>query len=67
MDLSEFRRHLSARGPDLAAWPDRDAAIELLAHSDDAVALLAAAGADEPAAPALTDAIIAAARTNDRP
>ncbi len=65
MDLSEFRRHLSARGPDLAAWPERDAAIELLAQSDEAVALLAAAGVDAPADPALTDAILAATRAND--
>ena len=65
MDLSEFRRHLSARGPDLAAWPERDAALELLAHSDDAVALLAAAGADAPIDPALTGAIIAATRAGD--
>ncbi|MGH1559735.1 hypothetical protein ACRAWD_22695 [Caulobacter segnis] len=37
MDLSEFRRHLSGLGPDIHAWPDRDAALDLLARSDDAV------------------------------
>ena len=61
MDLSEFRRRLSALGPDLSAWPDRDAALALLARSDDAVALLAAVSADAPPDPALTDAILDAA------
>lgn len=52
MDLSEFRRHLSTLGPDIHAWPDRDAAIDLLARSDDAVALLAAVGEEAPGASA---------------
>jgi hypothetical protein len=65
MDLSDFRRHLSAHGPDLSAWPDRDAAIDLLAVSDEAVALLAAAGAEDSIDPNLTDAIIAATRSDD--
>lgn len=68
MDLSEFRRHLSTRGPDIQAWPDRDAALALLAQSDDAVALLAAAGSDAPApSPQETDAILAAARAKTAP
>ncbi len=61
MDLSEFRQRLSALGPDLSAWPDSDAAVALLAQSDEAVALLAAASADAPLDPGLTDAILDAA------
>jgi hypothetical protein len=61
MDLSEFRRRLSTLGPDIHAWPDRDAAINLLARSDDAVALLAA-GEAGPLSETETDAIVARAR-----
>lgn len=65
MDLSDFRRHLSARGPDLATWPDRDAAIDLLAVSDEAVALLAAAGADAPIDADLTESVLSATKASD--
>lgn len=67
MDLSVFRQRLSALGADIGRWPDGDEAIVLLAASDEAVALLAAAlgnGAkpdDAPLNPDLTDAILDAA------
>jgi len=63
MDLSEFRRRLSTSGPDIHAWPDREAAFALLAQSDEAIASLAAAGRDElePAKP-MAQAILAAVR-----
>lgn len=50
MDLSHFQARLSALGADLSRWPrdEADAAIDLLAVSDDAVALLAAASAADP-------------------
>lgn len=62
MDLSEFRRRLSTLGPDIHAWPDRDAALALLAQSDDAVALLVAANEAHTPSEAETDAILAAVR-----
>lgn len=63
MDLSEFRQRLSMLGPDIHAWPDRDAAIALLAQSDAAVDLLAAAGDATPGPSArTTDAILDAVR-----
>lgn len=62
MDLSDFRRHLSALGPDLSAWTDRDDAIELLARCDEAVALLAAASDNARADQDLTEMIVAAVR-----
>jgi hypothetical protein len=61
MDLSEFRRRLSTSGPEIHAWPDRDAALALLARSDDAVALLAATGDDTPFQPD-AEAVMAAVR-----
>jgi hypothetical protein len=68
MDLSEFRRRLSTLGPDIHAWPDRDAALGLLAASDEAVALLAAVGADAATpSPEEVDAIVAAVRTKTAP
>jgi hypothetical protein len=43
MELSHFRERLSALGADLGRWPveDADAAVELMAVSDEAVALFA--------------------------
>lgn len=43
MDFSHFRERLSALGADLSRWPveDADAAVELMAASDEAVALFA--------------------------
>jgi len=43
MDLSHFRARLSALGADLSQWPveEADAAVALMAASDEAVALFA--------------------------
>ena len=64
MDLSIFRQRLSTLGADLGRWPDGDEAVALLAVSDEAVALLAAAlsegaetGSDKLDS-ALTDAVL---------
>lgn len=62
MDLSEFRRRLSTQGPDIHAWPDRDAALALLSQSDEAIALLAAAAEAPASSETETDAILAAVR-----
>ena len=68
MDLSEFRRRLSNLGPDIHTWPDPEAALTLLAGSDDAVALLAAASVDAPApSPQDAEAILAAVRAKAPP
>jgi hypothetical protein len=66
MDLSLFQARLSALGADLSLWPpaEADAAVDLLAVSDAAVALLAEAGAtdlspDPADEQALADAVLA--------
>ncbi len=63
MDLSHFQARLSALGADLSRWPPQDAqaAVELLAASDEAIALLAQAsgGLGEPGdETALADAVL---------
>ena len=64
MDLLVFRERLSALGADIAGWPDSADAVALLAVSDEAVALLAAAldgGAEtdsDALDAALTDAVL---------
>jgi hypothetical protein len=67
MDFSHFQERLSALGADLSRWPaeDADAAVELMAASDEAVALFAEIsglgleGQDETA---LIDAVLDRAR-----
>ena len=70
MDLSHFQARLSTLGADLSRWPrpEADAAIDLLAVSDDAVALLAAASvADLPPEPIDAQTLADAATREHRP
>lgn len=61
MDVSHFQARLSALGADLSRWPDAEAqaAVNLLAVSDEAVALLAQASARELGAEALDETALA--------
>ena len=70
MDLSHFQARLSALGAELSRWPrpEADAAIDLLAQSDDAVAMLAAASTtDLPPEPADARTLADAALTGREP
>jgi hypothetical protein len=67
MDLLHFRDRLSALGADLGQWPvpEADAAVELMAVSDEAVALFAeisGLGLEAQDETALIDAVLDRAR-----
>ena len=49
MDLAQFKASLASLGADLERWPpgDAEAAVALLAASDEAVALFAQASSDD--------------------
>jgi hypothetical protein len=67
MELSHFRERLSALGADLGQWPvqEADAAVELMAVSDEAVTLFAeisGLGLEAQDETALIDAVLDRAR-----
>jgi len=67
MELSHFQERLSALGADLSQWPvqEADAAVELMAVSDEAVALFAeisGLGLEAQDESALIDAVLDRAR-----